>query len=313
MKKLIFILFGFILFSCSTKNEPAILDDDVVSLTLKNLLLQGKVKEYTLYKLDCLHYENDKNQSPIIVSKAVFSNFGKLLSSEYYNSHGKLIKTSHCEYNRFKQKIKEVENDLERNIEYVEIIEYDNKSKNITISHRNKYNKTKFCYSYNHYKDVVKIITYNSNDTTISLFNYKYDSTGKVLEMESQDQNNSELEFLYNQKYYYNSNSKQIILNRAGGGKLTQTFKYKDDKILKSLTNYRNDNLSQEKFFDQYSNPVLIKNYSDQGLKDIVKFEYRYDQQNNWIEKKEYIKDYKKEENKFSLSSIETRMIKYYK
>lgn len=137
-------------------------------------------------------------------------------------------------------------------------------------------------YKYYEEKNLVKEFDYDIHGNLQSIMGYKYDKKGFLIEQTWYDENGI-------------FQTKLIFANDDTGKPITEKF-YKSDGILKATTNYKYDEF--------YNQKVVNRVDTDMKFSFNIKYYYKYDSQNNWIEKVS-IRDEK-------LMFIYRRKIKYY-
>ncbi|WP_297333901.1 hypothetical protein [Flavobacterium sp.] len=110
------------------------------------------------------------------------------------------------------------------------------------------------------------------------------------------------------------STGKEFLASRS-------IYNYDNNGFLKGFTDYTCDeedgcqeNYKMEYLNDSQGNPLYSINYEPDGIVEVIKFTYKYDNQNNWIERKQYgVEDWNETNLKYksTLKYVVERQINY--
>jgi hypothetical protein len=162
---------------------------------------------------------------------------------------------------------------------------------------------------------VIEKSIYN-NDTTITTRKYIYNNFGKYTAVLSISKRKSGIDKC-SEVDDYDSNQNIIKQEFFSNDKIdyARYLKYNgtSEYDVESLTELNNDSLFTVTKFEKKFLPIEKQTLKREKLLTSEIYQYKFDSQNNWIEKKVLSQDFSKGEKEAKLTSIETREIKYYK
>jgi len=297
----IIILISFLNFNCSENLDILPKYSDFKNdLERKNLF--NNVKSIELKKANIF---NEKVEDYILVSKEDYSRNGKITYQEFYDNFGEIEQRIKNKYEN-SNKIKTISENLKLSTKSIEYNEYDEKNRCIfTKSNLNNTIIFSAKFEYDTLDNPIKQIVIQNKDTSINTVEYKYNKQGKIL-LKKENYNSN--------KFLYNKAGKLIetISKSEYAGELKTTYKYDSRNRIKFISQYQNGLIERETKFDKYYNPISIKYYMNGKINKILKFEYKFDKNGNWIEKTGFLSENPIKTDKFIPIFMEKRKIKYY-
>jgi hypothetical protein len=199
---------------------------------------------------------------------------GKITEEIHFDKGDKLISREKYIYNEYGDKVE------------WKIIHNDSKSSQKTV------------YIYDSSRKLIKEISNITTDISSDVSNtyYTYDSKGRLTRADFENSFTTRHEFVYDKndklksKIYYNKDGSKDIENFDENG------------------NQTGDESSSFKY-DEKNNIIEEIHYYPYGISKFT-FEYKYNEQGNWIERKSYFSESRTKSGK--LRSIETKVITYY-
>ena len=273
--------------------------------------LFGKVKTVDLRKADI---NSDKLDECILVSKTEYTNFWDISYQEFFDNFGKLQQWTKCEFYKNK-KVKTVSENLNLNSKMIETYRLDNKNR--YISAKGKYDTVGFSakFKYDSLDNIIKLVSIQANDTSISFIDYKYDQQEKILKKKQYTKaEDGQNENMIINEYKYDSSGNLITTTSKSEfiGEEKSLYEYDNQSRIRIIKQYQNGLIEKETEFDKYYNPILIKYYSTGNIEKEIKYAYSFDNKRNWIERKAYLKQIFASSNKFIPIYMEQRIITYY-
>jgi len=152
-----------------------------------------------------------------------------------------------------------------------------------------------------------------NNDTSITNSKYIYNSFGKFTAGYHSYKTKSGID-KYREEEAYDDNqniTKQVFFNKDKAN-YARYLKYNNANKLESLTESFGDTILNVTEFSDKILHIEKQTFKKGILQTDEFYQYKFDNNNNWIEKKVLTQDNSKSEKEFSLTSIETRVIYYF-
>lgn len=316
VKRLVFTLFGLVLIcSCSSKTVIK-LNDFTHANSLEKENLFGPVKELIYYKQKITPDSSDKVNNPIIYRTYKFSDYGKAYYEEYRNDAGDIEEITESIFNDVHLLINRKLRNYRTAANIVETFEYDNENHQLIYKAKvddNPNHNAMQISTFDDFLNIIKTVSIQLNDTSTTTFDCEYNDQNKVIKKkQTYFGRMSSNEYFYEYKYNPNGDLIEFILKTKENEKVKNIVEYDNENNQKKSSNFIDGVLKEENLYDQFKNPISVRLYKNNELEKESKLEYKYDSHNNWIEKKEFIKDYTKKAVVFTPSIIETREIKYF-
>lgn len=313
MKKLFPIIIGFVfLIACNNPQKKLTYSSN--KNDWKHDKLIGKVKTLVQYKANVINPGNGETETPRITFKKEYTKYGMILFQEYYDNFKNLKQKTKNEYNDKGLIIKSTTEFYQPYSRMIQTNRYDtagnliftNIAYNDTLSSSAKF-------AYNTHKDLVKGTDIQNGDTTVNLFEYRYNKNGKIIwEKKVQNYKSGKDEYLITFKYDKKGN---LIEERSKSqlfGEMKWVYKYDNKNKLKESSEYENGQIQNEIYFNNNHNQTLARYYENGKLNREMKFDYKFDKAGNWVIKKAYLKENFLKGKTFKPVYIETRKINYY-
>jgi hypothetical protein len=292
------------------------------SLEEENLL--GKVQEMTLFKQEVI----GSNYKPKIKYKnKVFNAAGRLLHDEKLEDNGKLhVIDSVFYYNNHVSELRTVfkyDNPTEWGNHHFKYI-YDDDKNQITASLvqrsvRGDFKTTsqeRIITTYDSLQNAIKEVRISNSDTTVTISKYTYNDFGKYTAIYHTYKTKSKT-YEYSEIEDYDSNQNMTKQEFFDGGKMNYAryLKYNGSGKydIESLREILNDSVSSITLYGPNFLQIEKKMFKRSELQTCESYQYKFDSQNNWIEKKVLTQDFSKGESEAKLILVETREISYYK
>jgi hypothetical protein len=311
MKTISILFLGVFLFASCSNNivrEPNLKDNQNDWDRDK---LFGNVKNVHQYKATRTDFEQKQVGEAIINIETEYSDFGKIVYQKHFDSFGKLEFFSENQYNDKEHRINSVNENFLRHSKSIDRSKYDSIG-NLILADviYNDTSKYIAMFEYDSLGNLIKQTSIQNNDTTSTIFKYKYNDKGDIYIKTQFDDSGNE----YVHSFVYNENGEIIESLDISEmfGKMKTIYTYDHKNRIKTIVQYRNKQIEDETYFDKYLNPIALKYYEDAVLQREMKNNYDFDNYGNWIEKKVYLKQHFVKDKKFKLIYIETRKIEYY-
>lgn len=316
MKRLVFTLLGLVLIcSCSSKKALE-LNDFTLANSLEKENLFGPVKELIYYKQKVTPDSRDKVNNPIIYRTYKFADYGKVYYEEYRNDSGDIEEITESEFNDIHLLTNRKVRNFRTAANIVDTLEYDNENHQLIYKAKvdeNPNHNAMQISTFDDFLNIIKAVSIQFNDTSTTTFDCEYNDQNKVIKKKQTSFGRmSSEDYFYEYKYNTNGDLIEFILKTKDNEIVKNIVEYDNENHQKKSSNFIDGVLKEEKLYDLFKNPISVKLYKNNVLEKESKLEYKYDSQNNWIEKKEFMKDYSKKTVVFSPTIIETREIKYY-
>jgi len=323
MKKhtILFVL-SVLLMGCNhTDNKPKYFDFEN-AWESENLI--GNVKTLEQYKAQVNNPETGEKDLPLIVFKKEFTENGNILIEEYYGDTGQISSVLKIEYDKNGKKIKSTSKSFLFPINSTVISEY-NAAGNISTAsiYQNDTLYEKGSFEYNSEGRLIAETSIRKADTATGTYAYKFDENGKIRwKKQTEIINNSRHENFIGFTYDKHGNLVEI-LNKAFYGNSPSDkavpeyenktmYEYDLKNRIRKTLRYESGEIKEEKEFDKYYNQVLVKYYTGGTLNREMKYEYEFDAQGNWIERKTFLKQHTSQDKNWIPVFVETRKIVYY-
>lgn len=297
-----------IFFSCNLdENEVVTTETDSVWKTEN---LKSEVKQILQYKSDIIDIKSGAVSSPKISQKKDYSSFGEILKEEYFDAYGKLSEYTKNEYdnkNRLKKSIS--------NYSEIEILKYDeNDNPTSTIWNFKNIGKSSSLLNYDSSGNLLSQIDVSDlGDTIRTSYETRLGDSDQIEWQKEIREENGEV-IVFEREYDYNENEKIKEYNDISiQGSIRSVYEYRTSGELSKSIGYFSGKKSSEVEYDKLENPILEKIYREDVLDREVKYEYTYDERNNWIERKVFGNKFIEKPGEFILMFIETRKISYFK
>jgi len=152
-----------------------------------------------------------------------------------------------------------------------------------------------------------------NNDTSLTTSKYIYNCCGKYTTVFHQYKNKLGLN-KYSEEYFYGQNqmiTKEVLFDKNIVNYVRE-IKYDKNNLIEQLTEILKDSSVRITRFNDKALPLEKQFYKKGILQTDEFYQYKFDVNNNWIEKKVLSQDITKGEKKAKLTSIETRVITYF-
>jgi hypothetical protein len=322
-KTVVFLLFVFFTQNGFCEKKPLIDKGVEYMCSLETENLSGKVQKMILFKQEV----NDQEyKSKIKFKSKIFNSTGRLLYDEVLEDNGKLHVFDSVIYNNknlvaeFKTAFK-YDKPTEWEDHHIKYI-YDEKKNQISASSvqrfiRGGFNTTsqeQIITTYDSLLNTIKEVRIPDNDTSqITIRKYIYNDFGEyVAAMHIFKSKVSKTEYSEVRNYDENKNFTKQIFYIEGKLNYIREFKYDKNNHKELLTETSGDSIIKITRFNDNGLPIEIQNYKKKNLQSDQFYQYKFDDKNNWIEKKILSQDIIKGEKEANLSSIETRVITYF-
>ena len=324
-KFFIFLLFVFFIQNVFCEKKPLI--DKAIeyqtSMEMDNLC--GNVKEMVHFqqkiingKIDSLrpYRKTQYNENKKLIYEEQYFTYGaKLFDYSYtffYDGFNRLIRriyfSPYYKAGNFESNYKYI--DEKNRIEQYTIEDYSGKSRDKKPVEYNRIVLSEFDSLQN---SIIEKSIYN-NDTTITTRKYIYNSFGKYTAVFNTYKTKSGIQE-DNEEDTYDGNkniTKQVFFNKDMKIDYGRELKYNEKNKIESLSESFGDTIITITKFTEKILP-LEKRTSKKGILQSDEFyQYKFDDKNNWIEKKVLSQDFSKGEKEAKLTSIETRVITYF-
>jgi hypothetical protein len=317
MKVLTTITLGlFLLGVCTVKADRQTKYSDFTN-DLERDNLFGKVKEITQFKSNYIDAVSNKKETPIIEYKSEYTTFGKLSKFDVYIDFNKSRIGKSFEYNDKNQLIK---TKFERGPQTLffflskkTITTFEDDSFGNTILSMNIRGNSEITHMrYDSLRNLTKSVCIIKQDTFTNEISNTYNKEGKIL-TKRQIQISQKDTSIYLYDFKYNSSNKLISSNSSGKriGEMSTNHDYCNELLIKT-TKYQNGELIKETIYDNFYNPISEKEFRNNLLVSEFRNTYIFDSEGNWNVKIVEIKDGDSSSTKFKLLREETREIEYY-
>jgi hypothetical protein len=267
--------------------------------------LNGKVKSVDVY-----YYQVEEKFGELVKGERRSWRFkyhinekGNLTKKETFDANDNLYGVTLYNYNS-EYLISYKDLDRYGNTDYKINLEYDNAGNKIKSNHYDSENILKSFYkmSYDSFGKLIEEDRYEPDGQLLWKDKYIYDSNGNMTEHSSYH-SNGDLKYKYLYEYDNKGNKTSIIrFNTKKEIELKEVYLYdKKNNLLKEMINYNSDgkiSYSNIYFYNDKNDVIKIESVMDD------KFEYKYDKQNNWIEKVNILGDFPE--------TLTERIIEYY-
>ncbi len=276
--------------------------------------LYGKVKELTQFKANYLNSENQHIENPEKEFKKLFSDYGKNCYSEYYNGDGKVRQSQKREYNSRNQMISYISEDYDEPSKIIESDSYDKNGNrifsNVVMDDSIFFTSTNEIDSLH---NITKQINVQNGDTTVIQYSYRYnDNRQIILILEKEISRIFTSEIITENKYNKNGQMIESVNKLDHNREMKSIFEYRGSGQLSEMSAYDSGQLKMQTSYDKNHNPVL-RTYFENGLPEKeLRFSYKFDSFDNWIEKKVEEKEDFKNDKGYLPIYIQKREIKYY-
>lgn len=276
--------------------------------------LFGKVKLLEQFKANVIDFESGESEKPLLTLKKIYTNFGEISFQEHCDGFGKALQYIKNEYNGKHQRIKSVSENYSMPSKSEETDEFDHDG-NLVLANVifNDSIHFKASLEYDSLGHLIAQTNIQDNDTARVRFEYKFNCNGKTLMKKKIEKGKyGNHEFINEFKYDQNGNIIEIINKFGYSGKTKLIYEYNGHDRIKKTTQYQSAQIEKETSFDKYYNPLLIKFYASATLNKELSYEYDFDKQGNWIERKVFMKEYSGKDKKILPIFTETRKIEYF-
>lgn len=213
-----------------------------------------------------------------------FDKNGNLVELKKFNTYKQLLHEEKIKYDKMGNKVQHLINGNPSNFSYtyngdqkmVEIMEFDDNKNLLKMD----------VYWYNEEGLKTKWGRYNSSGTNIYKVIYTYNEDGKVTE---QNNFNGAKELEYQKQIEYNVNGEIVkIIELDGQGQVQYQIDYEyRNNLMSKKVEYFQDGTRTEYLFDEKNGNMseLVFFNSENEVDHSEKFEYNYDDNNNWVRK----------------------------
>lgn len=322
-KNVVFLLFLFFTQNGFSEKKPLVDKGIEYMCSLETENLSGKVKEMTLFKQEVI----DQEIKPKIKYKSkIFNSTGRLLYDEKLEDNGRIHVFDTVIYNN-KNNVTEFvtaykyDKSTESGNYHVKYI-YDEKKNQITtnsvqqfiIGDFNTTSQEQIITTYDSLINTIKELSITNNDTSqITIRKYIYNDFGQYISATHYTKSKiSKSEASEEEVYDGNKNMIKQAIYYDGKLNYIREFKYDRNNLKEQLTETLMDSSVFVTKFNLKGLPIEKQNYKKEILQSDEFYQYKFDSQNNWIEKKVLKQDLIKREKEAKLTSIETREITYY-
>jgi len=314
IRQVIIILSFFILMSCNNIDYKPKYKDFANAWERDNLI--GKVNKLDEYKANVTDYETGEAEKPIIVFKKEFTEIGKISYQEHYSSFGKLEQYTRSKFDDKGYRIESVSEDCIAHSRTFTTAKYDDLSGKLVSAHVkiNDSINMDVSYKYGKHGNIVEQTGVRNGDTTLKRFEYIYGEKGRII-LKKQIENSKYGINEYLNEFKYDKNGNLIKVTNKSGifGVSKLTYEYDGENRRKKDTRYNSEQIQKETSFNNRYNKTYEKFYRNGSLDKEIKYDYKFDNKGNWIERKALIKEHYGENNKWLPVYVETRKIEYYK
>lgn len=273
--------------------------------------LKGKVKHIALYKSDIIETGSNKVSNPKISLKREYSSFGNLVEEEYFDVWEEPTEHTKNEYDKENRLLKSISTSSS-----AEILEYNGKGNPKTyifdFKGIGKFNT--FCEYDSTGDNLLEEITITEKGDTIrtSYETRKGDFDEIIWSKETKEEKGRITEI--EEQYKYDDKRRIIEYSQSSNvfGERRTVYKYQLSGELSRTTDYDSGEKNIETDYDKLENPLLQKFYKEGLLDREVKYEYVYDERNNWIERKVFGNKFVGLKGEFNLMFIEKRELDYF-
>jgi len=274
----------------------------------------GQVRSIKQYKANVIDFESGNIEEPIIEYKKNYTNFGKVIDHEIFDNFGKLIQLTKNEYNNKEQRVKSISENYLIPSKTIETAVYNEKGEqiiaNIVMDDTLNF---KAMLDFDNHGNLVSQINNQNGDSTSMSFEYKYNDRGNILwkkQIEKSEFGTNE--YINEFKYDQFGNLIELFFKSELSGDMKSIYEYDQKNRIKKVIQYKLGQIENETLFDKYYNQILVKYYNEGTLNKEMKYEYVFDSNGNWVERKAFIKENSNTAKKFILIFVETRKIEYY-
>lgn len=277
--------------------------------------LYGKVKKLEQFKT--IFQNSNQEGETALTFKELYTNFGAIKLTEYYNNSGELLQKDTYKYDKNGHPISFLSKNLPPNLNIAQLIKNDT-TNNITkrvVFVNDSINQISIEY-YNDKGYITKHIKIEDNDTIVALNSYKFNKRNQIERSVQKEKKTGDTLLVYHYKYNDKGNYIEFSTRSSKWGGFINKYKWKDDKILeeKQFTVYLDStkHLNTITEYDDFYNPINIKKFMDFKLNSELKYKYKFDEKGNWIERLVLMKEHYVNSKEFTPAYIETRKIKYW-
>ena len=312
------LLISLTLFSSCQENNSDSTDAKPVYFDYENSWeernLFGKVKSVSTYRAN---YKSDtKLDEKRLQRRTWFTKFGAIKRAEYFETFGQKTQTESYEYDENKYFIKAIIENFPAKRKIIRTVKDDtiNKITSQKIYINNNLTES-FIVHYDKNGRIEKHLEIEDNDTIEYIHNLKLDAK-KNLISERQISSNSSKDKVVDSFAYDKDDRLIYSSNLTNSTEFISIFEWKDDKLI-SEKNYfvypdETKHLNSLTEYDNLYNPTNITKYTDEKPSQEYKYEYTFDQQNNWIKQTVYIKQIRNGKGDFVKAYADSREIEYW-
>lgn len=299
LKSSLFWILTLVIYSCQKSYETKI-ETPTYGIEYK---LNGKVKTLDVYYYEVKEkfgefmkgdrknwrqkYHIDKSGN--LTKKETFDN-DKLHSVTQYNYQSENL-ISYKDFDKY------------GNVDNSTNLEYDDDGNKIKSNHYDAENvlKSFFVMSYDRFGNLIEENRFEPDGQLLWKDIYNYDSNGNMVEHSSYN-SNGDLKYKYVYEYDSDGNETSLIkFNTNKEIEFKEAYSYINNNLLKEMIKYNSEgkiSYSNKYFYNDKNDVIKIESVLDD------KFDYKYDEQNNWIEKVNILGDFPE--------TITERIIEYY-
>jgi hypothetical protein len=314
--KVSFLFTGLVLVACSV-NPGSDVNFDNPRNDWEREFLYGRVKELNQFKANLLNSEKLISEEPVREFTKKFTEFGELLYAEYFDGLGGIYQYQNYSYNSNHKKISLAIKNCSANSDFSEMKEFDHynangnpDSSNIVLDD-SIHETIRFETGNDHYP--VRQTSVQNGDTTASKYTYRFNEKKQVLFKHVWEiKRNDTFEYTIENKYDLIGNLTEAI-NKSKLGVSRTVYEYSSDGRRSKLTEYMDGQVIKQTLYDAYSNPRLISYFTNDSVTRELRYNYKYDSLNNWIERHAEVKDGGKNDGSYIPVFIQSRKIEYFK
>ncbi len=307
------VLLGLVLiiFGCGKVDYKPKYRDFTNDRERENLI--GKVKKLEQYKANVIDLKTGETDKPIIEFKKEFTEIGNILKQEHFDSFGMLEQYVENIYDENGYRIESVLKNYLMPMTSIEKVVFDTIIKQPIFIH-SVFNDTLMSdafFRYDKHGNVVELINVKNGDTTLINVEYVYDNNGRILLKKTQSDDGEDA---YINEFKYDSNGNLISMINTSDFYLEIKSMYEYDKTnrITKMTEYEGNQMTREILYDKFYNKTLVRFYANNILDKELKYSYKFDRYENWIQQKVFLKQCPKNKT-FVPIFTETRKIEYYK
>ena len=314
MKKLFFFAFGLtlLLTNCNRENKTPKYSDFKNDWERDNLY--GSVKAITMYKANITDAGTEKTENPILQFKKEFTDFGKISNFDFYDRNGNINQYQKNEYNNKNLCIRTISENRMMNSKTSEEFNYDqngNRVNSVLKSNDSVSMRTKA--EFDKANHIIKSISIQK-DTSICDYIYKFDEKHRITEKKQVFSIYEKKSEQINEYKYDKSGNIIEMIYKSELMKETKTKnEYDKENVLVKRLNFEDGQPTTELTYDKYFNVTSTKYYEKKVLTKEIHFDYKFDEHQNWTEKKVSIKQYFSSNPNFIPIFVEMRTLEYYK